>query len=1060
MTSVFRRPRGIRLVASFALVAALLPAAAAPVSADTGATVLPGFRDELLWGGLQLPTAVATSPDGSRIFVAEKRGTIQRFDGLTDSTATQVADLSSQVYDYWDRGLLGLTVDPDFPTRPYLYALYTYDSVPWNDACPSPPGPTTNGCLAGGRLARLTIGGGGAGTVTSQTNLITDWCQQFPSHSVGTVAFGPDGALYVSGGDGASFSHARDSGQLGSSTPGAPTPVNPCNDPPSQGGALRAQDIRTSADPTGLAGTVIRVNPDTGAAWPTNDNAGLADTNARKIIGYGLRNPFRFTFDQGGAVWIGDVGFGVWEEINEIADADAAAPNFGWPCYEGLDQQTSYWNPASNPAYDPALCTSLAGQTAPQHRYSHSATVVSGDGCGTGSSAIAGLTFLRNDTTYPNAYDGALFWTDYNRKCIWYAPRGSNGRPDFSARARFADLRRSDDPANMGGVATFLGTTSDGDILYTSFDRGEVRAIRFYPPNAPPSASFTVTPASGTAPLDVDLDASGSTDSNGDPLTYAWDLDADGQYDDATGVTTSTTLNTPGNITIGLRVTDDGAPALSDTASKVVQVGNAPPVITFSAPSASLTWAVGDQIAYGATASDPQDGTLPASAFHWEWSIAHCRPSECHEHVIQSIDDVRNGTFPAPDHQYPSFLRVTVTVTDSDGLEASVTREIHPKTGTVNATSVPAGIALGYYDENVRLALPATGIVGSTIVLDAPPSATIGEGTYAFQRWSDGSTSAAHTVPVTTGAKNLTATYTLRSTSDAPNSCNAARVERRAAAWRSGRLGSGSDVDWYRFTMASKGTIRLLLGDLPVGASLTLYKGCSEELAFQNRSGTAAEEIVRLLSTGTYAVKVAATGAASSSPYALQILRLPPNTSVQSSSSHAIGGQLHVVGEVWNESTNARGPITVTVKYLNASGVVLATTTGETEVMAPGRNRAPFRVSRSLPAGFASVRVSVSSVPASKTVVPLTVSGTTSTFVGGRWRVQGTVTAPSAVHTVRVVMVQYDDRGRVIDVTRATLGIAPRTQMGSAESTTFDAWSTYTGGAPDRVRIVAIGLRN
>ena len=245
MSFVVRRPRGFRLLASLTLVAALLPAAATPVAADTGATVLPGFRDELLWGGLQLATAVATSPDGSRIFVAEKRGTIQRFDGLADATATQVADLREPGLRLLGSRPPGLAVDPDFPTRPYLYALYTYDSVPWNDACPSPPGPTTNGCLAGGRLARLTRCGEAAAPVTAQTNLITDWCQQFPSHSVGTVAFGPDGALYVSGGDGASFSHTRDSGQLGSSTPGAPTPVNPCNDPPSQGGALRSQDIRT-----------------------------------------------------------------------------------------------------------------------------------------------------------------------------------------------------------------------------------------------------------------------------------------------------------------------------------------------------------------------------------------------------------------------------------------------------------------------------------------------------------------------------------------------------------------------------------------------------------------------------------------------------------------------------------------------------------------------------------------------------------------------------------------------------------------------------------------------
>ncbi len=81
--------------------------------------------------------------------------------------------------------------------------------------------------------------------------LINDWCQQFPSHSIGTVAFGPDGALYVSGGDGASFNFA-DYGQAGGTLVGTPTPVNPCNDPANEGGALRSQDIRTM--PTGGGG--------------------------------------------------------------------------------------------------------------------------------------------------------------------------------------------------------------------------------------------------------------------------------------------------------------------------------------------------------------------------------------------------------------------------------------------------------------------------------------------------------------------------------------------------------------------------------------------------------------------------------------------------------------------------------------------------------------------------------------------------------------------------------------------------------------------------------------
>ena len=112
--------------------------------------------------------------------------------------------------------------------------------------------------------------------------LIEDWCQQYPSHSVGSLEFGADGALYASSGDGASFNFA-DYGQDGN-------PVNPCGDPPggvgasltpptAEGGALRSQDTRTGSDPASLDGTVIRVNPDTGAALPDNPNAGSSDAN-------------------------------------------------------------------------------------------------------------------------------------------------------------------------------------------------------------------------------------------------------------------------------------------------------------------------------------------------------------------------------------------------------------------------------------------------------------------------------------------------------------------------------------------------------------------------------------------------------------------------------------------------------------------------------------------------------------------------------------------------------------------------------------------------------------
>jgi len=165
-----------------------------------------GAKEYVVFHGLIQPTALAFSPDG-RVFVAEKRGVVKVFDDLDDDTPDVVVDLRTQVNNLWDRGLLDIALPPDFPTDPSIYVLYTYDALPggtaprWgrpntdNDNCPTPPGVTTDGCVVQGRLSRLTLDGNSA--VGQEQVLLEAWCQQFPSHSIGSLAFAPDGALYV-----------------------------------------------------------------------------------------------------------------------------------------------------------------------------------------------------------------------------------------------------------------------------------------------------------------------------------------------------------------------------------------------------------------------------------------------------------------------------------------------------------------------------------------------------------------------------------------------------------------------------------------------------------------------------------------------------------------------------------------------------------------------------------------------------------------------------------------------------------------------------------------------
>jgi glucose/arabinose dehydrogenase len=391
-----RLRRTLRLGLAGALLASVLTPLAGVLTPPGGtvasAVTLPtGFQEQVVFADLVQPTNIEFAPDG-RVFVAEKGGRIKIFDNLADTEPTIFADLSANVSNQWDRGLLGLALDPDFPTSPWVYVLYTYDAPPgqtapyWHDSCASP---NNGACVVTGRLSRLQASGN---VMTgSEKVLIHDWCQQYPSHSVGDLHFGADGKLYVSAGDGASF-NATDYGQLVNA-------ANPCGDPPggamtaptAEGGALRAQDVRTAGDPTGLDGTVLRLDPATGQAAAGNPRISSTDVNTRRIVGHGVRNPFRFTIRPGtNEVWLGDVGWNAWEEIDRIGNPTAGVTNLGWPCYEGGGRMPSYDNANLN------LCESLysgAGQTAPYYTYNHSAEVVPGENCGTGGDAVSGVTF-------------------------------------------------------------------------------------------------------------------------------------------------------------------------------------------------------------------------------------------------------------------------------------------------------------------------------------------------------------------------------------------------------------------------------------------------------------------------------------------------------------------------------------------------------------------------------------------------------------------------------------------------------------------------------------------
>ena len=919
-----RRRRGVLAGAILAvvLVGVGLPLVDPWGDSATAAVGLPqGFVEETVLSGLTAPTAVRFSPDG-RVFVAEKSGIIKVFRSISDPTPTVFADLRTNVHNFWDRGFLGMELHPNFPATPYIFVSYTFDApiggiAPrWgspgvtSDPCPTPPGPNGDGCVVAGRVSRLTA----AGDVMTgpEQVLVEGWCQQYPSHSVGGLAFGPDGMLYASGGDGASYSFI-DYGQRG----------NPCDDPggasptppTAEGGALRSQDLRTMGDPVGLNGSILRIDPITGAGLADNPLGSSPDENARRIVATGLRNPFRIAIRPGtNEVWVGDVGYNEWEEIDVVTSpTDGSIDNFGWPCYEGAGRQ---------PGYDAAglsICQQLyadPGAVTPAYlKYQHSAQVVADGACPTGSSAISGLAFAPVGVgNYPPSYSGAAFFSDYGRNCIWVMRAGPDGRPSPGLVETFAagatnpvDLQTGPDgmlyyPDIHGGRvqriryvsdttrptvtakspvpgATGIMVDANVDVTFSepmnpstlntstvvlrtggvtgpivaaavSYDAVTKRAV--LDPTAPLAASTVfdvlvkggasgVTDAAGNS-LAIDESWSftsstpppagpandgfsvaqvvsevsgtvsgssvGATKEAGEPshaagnaggasLWYRWVAPSSGQ---ATISTTGSSFDTLLGVYTGSSVSGLTSVASNDdvaanvyqssvtfatiagttyrvavdgwrTSGGVVATGSVklnwslgPPDFPPGAPRPEIVepstftpWAVDDVIAFSGRATDPEDGILAPTALSWSLVMLHC-PSNCHTHTIEDFVGVASGSFTAPDHEYPSYLELRLTATDSTGVRSTITRRFDPLTVNVAFTSEPSGLQLAVDGGMAPAPFTRTFIVGSLHSVAASTPQSVGGVSYQFLRWSDGG-ARAHQYRAPSAPATLTAIY-------------------------------------------------------------------------------------------------------------------------------------------------------------------------------------------------------------------------------------------------------------------------------------------------------------
>jgi glucose/arabinose dehydrogenase len=301
---------------------------------------------------------VINAGDGSgRLFVVEQTGQIKI---LKNGKVAPVPflDLSASVSRGGEQGLLGVAFHPNYRSNGKLYVSYTD--------------------LNGNSVIReYRVSTASADRVDgSSGRTILRLRQPYANHNGGNIAFGPDGDLYIGFGDGGS---AGDPGN-------------------------RAQNLGV------LFGKLLRidVNRRTGTLpyGIPSDNPFVGRSGLDQIWAYGLRNPWRWSFDRAtGDLWIGDVGQDAWEEVDRaLASHDRNAGrglNFGW---KGME---------ASHCYSPSTGCSRTGTTLPLTEYGHI----------NGRCSITG-GYLYRGSAYPDLV-GAYLFADYCSGEIWYVDRGA-----------------------------------------------------------------------------------------------------------------------------------------------------------------------------------------------------------------------------------------------------------------------------------------------------------------------------------------------------------------------------------------------------------------------------------------------------------------------------------------------------------------------------------------------------------------------------------------------------------------------------------------------------------
>ncbi|MCC6616965.1 MAG: PQQ-dependent sugar dehydrogenase [Anaerolineae bacterium] len=350
----------MRRVFWFVMGCALLAASVMPALAQTESSTAPDLSGVVLneiASGFSRPLFLTHAGDGSdRLFVVEQGGRIWILgaDGRLDTPFLDVSSLVSPAANaagYTERGLLGLAFHPDYAQNGVFFIDYT----------------DVNGNTV---VARYHVSANNPDAADpASAEIILTQQQPFPNHNGGHLVFGPDGYLYIGFGDGGSQ-----------------------GDPNGN-----AQNLQS------WLGKILRISVDVDGSYTSPaDNPFASDSSAApEIWAYGLRNPWRFSFDRDtGDFFIGDVGGSEWEEIDYQPAGSPGGANYGWNIYEGMHPT------GSRPAPE--------NMTLPIFEYSHSE----------GNTVTGGYVY-RGDQI--SALQGIYLYGDFGFGTIWAAWRDEAG---------------------------------------------------------------------------------------------------------------------------------------------------------------------------------------------------------------------------------------------------------------------------------------------------------------------------------------------------------------------------------------------------------------------------------------------------------------------------------------------------------------------------------------------------------------------------------------------------------------------------------------------------------